>query len=136
MDHLYVFYFLVERICCIDCGCDKIFSLLIIYLGFGTVQEAASGFFGCNRCGCPCKSQLDVYLFFTHFEFEYCIIISTPPFDPVLVAQGEHTIIKSISFGYWNLDIDLTLLHVTLFIGPWHYWCSNSYQPCMSTRSY
>ena len=76
----FVIYFLVERIFRIDCGCHKIFWLLIVYLGFGTVQEAASGFFGCNRCGCPCKSQSLMFISSLLTLNLNGIIISNTPF--------------------------------------------------------
>lgn len=40
-----------------------------------------------------------------------------------MVSQGDPTIIKYVAFlhfllAFWNLDINLTLLPVLLFVGP------------------
>jgi len=44
----FIYKFSAKRNCNIESCCGNIYSLLVICIGFGTVQEAASGFFGCN----------------------------------------------------------------------------------------
>jgi hypothetical protein len=37
-----------KKNCSIECYCGNICSRLVICIGFGPIQEAASGFFDCN----------------------------------------------------------------------------------------